>query len=538
MKIKIVFSFILITLFQNVNSQVFDNNQAVSEEKKHQQASVDTMVIDQLDDEKNYATASKPSKLKHPVICCYDAYQNVFIKANVEASAMFSGGDNAPFWLMNNNYGIGSLDKNSQYVRAGIVASQQLATINSKPLMIRGGADIIAANNLQSDFFIQQLYANLRYRSLGLSIGSKERVSEYLDGDLSVGAMTHSINYRPIPQVEVGFPDYQPIPFTNHRLFVKGGLSYGKFLDNDYATSHAADGWYALNVLYHRKYAFFMYENQKPFNFIFGLDMGAQFGGDSYKYGEYDGSSPHKFIDFIRILIPSSGGSDAPGIDQVNIIGNVYGSWHFATNYRKQDFQIKVYHEHYFDDHSGMWFKNFPDGLYGIELNLKRSELFSHILFEYIHTKDQSGPMLWDQTPEIPIQVSGRDEYYNSWDYASLSTHGFVLGNPLITSPIYNKGRSLKIYNSRVSAFNIGVRGRIHRGLFYRVKATYSRNWGTYMYPYLDIQNQFSSLIELTYTPYKLYKWSFSGAFAYDISDVVGNNTGVRLKIARSINIR
>ena len=38
---------------------------------------------------------------------------------SVEASATLSSGDQAPFWLVNNRFGLSSLDKSHGYLRAG-----------------------------------------------------------------------------------------------------------------------------------------------------------------------------------------------------------------------------------------------------------------------------------------------------------------------------------------------------------------------------------------------------------------------------------
>lgn len=453
-----------------------------------------------------------------------------------EISGTFSNGDNAPFWLTNNNYGIGSTDENSQYIRIGAFANKNLLRINNKSLRVEAGADIIVANNFQSDFYFHQLYLDLRYRSLGLSIGAKERKSEYLNDYLSSGGMSHSINARPIPQVEAGFPEYVSIPFTNDLLKIKGGLSYGWFTDTRFKEKYSSDGYYAKDVLYHRKYVYFKFDNNRAFDFILGLDMGAQFGGDIYREHEYIYSSPSGIKEFFKVLFPTSGGSNSSLTDQVNIIGNMYGSWHFVSNFRQPTYNIKAYYDHYFDDHSGMWFKNMPDGLYGIELSLKGKQPVTNILFEYIHTKDQTAPFLYDETPELPTQVSGSDNYYGSIDYISLSNYGLVFGNPLITSPIYNDNKTLWIQHNRISAFHGGLSGYIISDLQYKALFTYSRSWGTYARPTTSIKNQFSCILDLNYYPKQLKGWLLGGTLAYDSSSIVGDNFGFRIKIAKELS--
>ena len=67
-----------------------------------------------------------------------------------------------------------------------------------------------------------------------MSIGSKERHSEFNNPLLSSGGLTFSGNARPIPQVRIGIPEYTLVPGTKSWLAFKGHIAYGLFTD---------DGW-------------------------------------------------------------------------------------------------------------------------------------------------------------------------------------------------------------------------------------------------------------------------------------------------------
>lgn len=481
-------------------------------------------------------TRVKLTTLSFFICFCFASHsqdkETINLTTKIESAGIFSDGDNAPFWLINNNYGIGSINENNQYLRASVIGDKMI----SDRWSISAGADIVGANNFESNFYIQQLFADMKYRDLFVSVGMKEREVPFKNMRLYSGSMTLSNNARPIPQIEAGFSDFVTIPYTNNLVQIKGGISYGFFPDNKYKVKHAGDGNYAKNVLYHRKYAFFKFEKNSPWSFIFGLEMDTQFGGDFYKKGKYVYDSPTKFMDFMRVLVPMSGGSDSNDADKVNIAGNVYGSWHFIFNYQKEKYAIKAYHEHFFEDHSGLFFKNMPDGIYGFEFNLKKKAPLSSVLFEWVYTKNQSGPFLWDKTPNIPIQVSDGDNYYNHVDYISLSNYGYTLGNPLMTSPIYNDDKTLLIRNARIVAYHLGLGGDITNDLRYRLLLTHSQSWGTSFIPSRNIRNQFSSLLEVDYRPSKLKGWTFGGALAYDDSPVVGNNLGFQLKLSKTFN--
>lgn len=450
-----------------------------------------------------------------------------------EVMGNFSGGDFSPFWLANNKFGLGSDKKDSEYLRVNAYAKDKIGSFGS----IAIGVDVVVSHNLHSDFNFHQLYADVKHRSLNLSVGAKERYSLFKNKDLSTGGLTLSNNARPIPQIELSIPDFVTVPHTKELLQVMGGMSYGWFGDDKFKHRNSADGYYADKVLYHRKYGFLKYSSNPAWDFIAGLEMDTQWGGHFYHNGEFWDKGSAKLSDFFKVLIPMKGGSDSNLTDRQNIVGNVYGSSHFIINHKRQDFSVKVYHEHFFEDHSGLIFKNMPDGLYGIELNLARKELISSVLFEYLCTKDQSGPMLWDKNEEIPVQVSGGDNYYNHVDYTSLSNYGFVLGNPLLTSPIYNKGQSLTVYNTRLSSFHGGISGYLSSDLKYRALVSYSRSWGTFLIPSTSIRNQFSSMLEAVYTPKRFANWIFTGAVAYDKSNMIGDNIGLQIKISKHFSI-
>ena len=77
------------------------------------------------------------------------------------------------------------------------------------------------------DVYKRQAYANLSYRWLNLSIGSKERLPELKNSKLSSGGMVESNNARPIPQIRLEVPDYVAIPGTHKWLHLKGHIAYG-----------------------------------------------------------------------------------------------------------------------------------------------------------------------------------------------------------------------------------------------------------------------------------------------------------------------
>lgn len=483
-------------------------------------------------------------------ISCPLLAQNIEKKDNnldikIESAGVLSHGDYAPFWLINNNYGIGSDKLKTGYLR--VDAKNNLSFLNND-LKLTLGADALVARNLLSDVYIQQLYGDLKYKNVSMSIGQKQRGTFFRNNSLSVGGFTTSINTRPMPQLEFSIPDFIYVPYSKNSLYFMAGLSNGFYTDNKFRENYG-NGTYVKDVLYMHRYAFLKWEKpNSKWNFIFGVEAGTQWGGDRYVKNKYQSTSPHKFKDFFRVLFGKQGDSSAAMGDQINKLGDTYGSYHIIFNYKFAESNLKLYYEHLFEDRSGIEYKNYADGLYSIEYSFNKKQLVSNILFEFIYTRDHSGRFRRDENGNLPVDSNGNtkryplsaeDNYNNNYFYVSRQNNGFTLGNPLFTSPIYNNKNTLTIANNCILAYHLGLSGYFKDNLSYRALVTYSRAYATpdKMQKRADIQ--FSTLAEVNYSHPKLSGWLFSGAFAYDdAGSVVGNNIGGQLKISKTFSVK
>ena len=450
---------------------------------------------------------------------------------NIETNIISGNGNYTPFYLMNNQHGQVSFNPNNGYLRAGI---HKDIDINQR-FSYGFGLDIIGAYNNDSPIYLQQIYGNLKYRCLGLSIGTKETGNLIQNDQLSSGSMIWSGNSRPIPQISIGIPRFVNIPLTNEWVQIKGEISYGAFFEKKYQDKHRHDNsMYTNKLLYHRKYLMLKFEKDKPFYGIIGIDMAAQFGGTTYNYpGEPIIKFRSDLKAFLQVFIPMSGGANDPGIDQVNIVGNHLGSYLMEFGYKQKDWRSKIYYEHFCDDHSGMIFKNKFDGLWGLEFSTHHQWPITGFVFEVMNSTNQSGPFLWDKTDEIPIQVSGGDYYYGHVCYNGWTHQGHTIGNPFITSPGYNTDGYLGFKSSRVRAFHVGFNGYVIPELKYRVLAGHQRGWGTPFVPFTHIAHEFSTLIDFDYQPKKLKGWNFNLAGAFDKGTLFGDNWGIQIGIRK-----
>ena len=321
-----------------------------------------------------------------------------------EAAVTVSDGDYAPLWLTANRYGMTSNESKNAYLRAGIAWNKTL----KHDWRIAAGLDLAGGKNLTSNFWLQQAYADISWKKLTLSLGSKERSGFPLEKNeqLTSGWMVEGPNARPVPQIRAEIRDYLDIPGLGHWLALKGHLAYGWFTDGSWQEDFAGTNQlYAKKIKYHSKSLMFRLGNREklPLEFEFGLLMATQFGGDQYRKLA-DGSSeqtidmPDGLKSCWKAFFPAAGGEDAPEGEQVNVEGNMLGSWNFALNYYCGDWTIKAQLEHYFEDHSQMFWEygRWKDGQLGIEITPPKNQWITSVLWEGLSTKDSSGPILYD----------------------------------------------------------------------------------------------------------------------------------------------
>lgn len=474
--------------------------------------------------------------------------QNIFTEAGkniefkVEGEVTTSDGQ-SPLWLNANKYGLSSVKGDYGYLRAGI--SRPLSAADSTRNWRLGyGLDIAAPYNFTSSFVLQQLYADIQYKKVRLSIGSKERPANLKNAELSSGSQTLGINARPIPEMRFEIPEYISITGKSDWAAIKGHFGYGFMTDGGWQSDYVTPGTrYAKNALYHSKAGFLRIGNEEKFPLVFegGLEMASQFGGTIYNIDELGYSKlemGHGIKDFWNACF--GGGSDATDGVYGNATGNTVGSWLFSLSYKWKDWKIRAYYDHFFEDHSMMFFEyGWLDGLVGVELTLPKNPIASSLVYEYINTTYQAGPIYHDHTEAIPDQISAVDDYYNHILYQGWQHWGQAIGNPLFTSPLYDNNGQLRFTGNRFKAHHFGISGDPVEGLHYRILYSYTSNWGTYNIPYPDVRYNNSLLCELNYQLDYLKGlnakgWSVGAAFALDRGKQIGDNTGFQFTIRKT----
>ena len=448
----------------------------------------------------------------------------------------------SPLWLNANTYGLSGVEGNNGYLRLGLFHDAHAD--QSHNWRLGYGVDLAVSYNFTNTFTIQQLYADLEYKKVRLSIGSKERPMQLKNQRLSSGSQTLGINSRPIPEVRFEIPEYISLTGKSDWVGIKGHFGYGMMTDGRWQEDYVAPGQhYAKNALYHSKAGYLRIGNEKRFPLVFegGLEMACQFGGKIYN--PIGSELPviemgHGIKDFFKAIY--GGGSDATDNIYANAAGNTLGSWLFSLSYKGKDWKIRAYYDHFFEDHSQMFLEyGWLDGMYGLEITLPQNRFVNEVVYEYLNTTYQSGPVYHDNTGTIPDQISGVDNYYNHNLYAGWEHWGQAIGNPLFHSPLYNNNGSLEFIGNRFHAHHFGISGNPTKNISYRILYSYMENWGKYDVPYLDKKYSHSFLSEINYNLPKFKKvdlsgWSVGASFAFDRGKEIGDNTGGRITIRKS----
>lgn len=454
---------------------------------------------------------------------------------HIEAFGSAATDDYTPFWLVSNKYGMVPLDAGNTYLRAGVFHQQ----IGRKSLRWNTGIDMIAVTPRYRNVYVHQLYAGIQLKCFDLTIGSKESNVSIWDKELSSGDLVLSSNARPIPEINLSIPQFTPISFTKGVMQVKGNFAVGRSFDTDYINHFRNEQQYfTKNTLWHHKSLFIKIIDPKsefPLTGTIGMRHHAQWGGRSDN--PELGKQPRTVKDFIRILLGQSGGDQAYAGDIANVLGNHYGSYDFKLGYLNSMFDLFLYHQHYYDDSSGIDFHNKKDGLFGFQADLFHCSLLRKIVFEYVCTRDQSGPyhyILYDHD-EYPGYGGGADDYFNNYGYPTgISYFNRSLGSPLVTSPEYNANGELGFKNNRIRAFHLGLQGYFSKQVAYKLLTTLHEGWGSMKHPFLKKETNISSAVKISYCHPRLEGWLFSGEIGTDFGDTYGDNTGFSLSITKS----
>ena len=487
-----------------------------------------------------------------PMLCCIVANAEEAIDYEAEAIINVGSGDFAPYYIASNRHGVLTQSDNALLrleATRGIDLSHRFSYGYGAELLTcyTDKVDYQRYNPTSATFYthsegtapisLRQLYGEVKYRGVFLTIGMKNHQSALLNYSLSSGDIVESGNARPIPEVRIGFVDFQDIPFTNGWVQIQGEVSYGKFADNNWLKDHYNyyDWHINLSALYHYKRCYFRTNPHQPLSVTVGMQTAGQFGGTTYVYSKgvetkrYEGRTRIK--DFFNMFLPrqQSGSSFYEG--------NSLGSWDFVAHYRFNDgSHLKAYVQKPWEDGSGIGWMNGFDGVWGIEYAAPSvNSIVNGAVMEYIDFTNQSGPIHWSpgDSPgtSITSKATGADAYYNNFQYNSYMYYGMSIGTPFLPSPIYNTDGYIAYIDSRVRGFHIGVSGRIGN-VDYRLLGGYRKGWGDGKAPTATTRHDTSLMAEGTYTMPSMPALQVKAQVGLDRGNMLGDNFGACVTVA------
>lgn len=388
----------------------------------------------------------------------------------------------------------------------------------------------------RSGFRLTQLFGEVKYRSVFLTVGMKDYKSHIVDGSLSSGDFTRSNNASPIPGVAIGFLDFEDIPFTKGWLQINGEIMYGRFTDSGFKNKefNHYSGTEALNLWYNYKRCYFRTNPNKNFHVTLGMQAAGVFAGTSYSYreGKLDRINKRgfKWEDFFQMLFPREGGEDY-------YTGNHVGSWDLKAVYRfRDDSRLNFYFEWPWEDGSGIGKLNGWDGLWGIQYNFPKNGIVSKVVFEYLDFTNQAGPLHYDpeDKPDSPLTgiAQGADNYYNNDYYGAYANYGMSIGTPFLVSPIYNRSGALNYLHTRARGFHFAIEGSPISRLNYRLKLGHEKAGGYGMFPVFKRISSTSGMIEANFKPaLKIPGLEVGLRMAFDKGALRGDNFGAQAQI-------
>lgn len=458
------------------------------------------------------------------------AKRQTFIDA--EIGGLIASGSRTPFWLQANQFGLVPKSSPAGTVRVGISERFGMSSIHPNR-SISYGIQAVGNAARTSTVLLPQAYLSLDLGRFSLWGGRRKEVIGLGDSTLTSGFYSWSGNALPITKIQVGTNGFTPLGFTNGFVSIHTFFAHGWFANTD-----SVQGSY----LHQKAFYIRIGRPNSRVRLTGGVVHNAQWGGRSGYLPPSrakDGKMPSSFKDYLYVLTASEGSDsnsqELSDFDRVNRVGNHLGSIDFSLETTIGKWEVMGYHQHPFEDKSGVVFINFPDGLYGLRLLRRPAEAggfqLRHILLEYFNTMSQSGAYVNTGT-----RYEGQDDYFNNYQYID----GWVQNRRVIGSPFiayrsdlrperqneHPEKRIWAIASNRVQMGHVGFAGTIGRGVQWQTRLSISQHYGTHRHPFVQPVAQFSGAAWLTWPLGWLGGSELKTAIALDQGQLYENTLG------------
>ncbi|MFD2570157.1 capsule assembly Wzi family protein [Spirosoma soli] len=459
---------------------------------------------------------------------------------SVEIGGLAASSEQTPFWLRTNQYGTVPLRGSFGTLRLGV--SRDYApgpdSITKRKKRFDWGGGLFAVTNIgpastsvNPAFLLPDAFVKVRFGKLELYGGNRREVIGLGDTVLTSGFVAWSGNALPFPKIQLHLPEFIPVPFTKKLIAIRAGYAHGWFANT-----------YIQGSYLHQKYLYGRIGKPNWSVKIYaGINHQVQWGG----HADYlinptlsvNGNLPTSFQDYVSLVTgryPKDIQNDRfTGFDGENRIGNHIGSYDLAVEWTRPKSKWLLYHQHIYEDASGLALQNVPDGLTGLRYANRSAHKtrfqIQRVVLEWLSTTNQSGS-IFDQT----ARYQGGDNYFNHSQYREgWSYKGRTLGTPFIaprttlSSAVNNAYTGGGFFpDNRVIAWYTGIRGAFRQGPLLTLRASYSRNFGTFSQPYTSPFHQFSSLIMAQWPLHQAKGMELTTSFSVDRGDLLPKSTG------------
>ena len=439
-----------------------------------------------------------------------------------------------PFWLTANRYG--KLQMQGAFVNLSELSIGKTVEQNQKFSLGYMWAGNLVCGWGDSDFYYQlnQVYAGFFLNNWAVTAGAFYDPLRYAGLSTTNGNLARSGNTRPYPMVRLSTLTYKPVPFLNPWLFFKGEYDEG-FLN---------DRRYVRHARMHHKSFYFLFQPWPSWKIEAGVEHYVMWGGTSKD--RTIGKMPQDFKAYLQYVTGASGDENFPQMDQNNIAGNQLGTYQLEV---KKSFpggvELTFYLSHPFEDLSGVNWRNWPDNLLGGHLHFKnkneyKKQWLTDIVYEFTNTRQQSvrdslyewnnGRGVWER--------QAHDNYFTHSIYRSGFTyHGQIMASPLFFPIALDKEGipegSYAIHSTRFYAHHIGCKGIcFSEHIQWKTLLTYTRHFGTYVYPFQPVREQLSGLIDFRYS-HPRGSLELGLSVAIDTGNTIRSNWGLEFRVAK-----
>ncbi|PRY30406.1 capsule assembly protein Wzi [Spirosoma oryzae] len=440
-----------------------------------------------------------------------------------------------PFWLRANQWGTVPLTTPAGRLGASIWKPYRTDTASrARRFDWAVGAQVVGNAATDSRVLLPELYGKVRWKSVELSVGRWRQLTGLGDSTLSSGFINGSGNALPVPKVQLATVGYVPLGFTRKFVALNAGFVHGWFT-----------GAYIQGSYLHQKYLYVrLGKPASRFKGYVGINHEVQWGGQAdYLIGStaaVNGKLPSQFKYYPYVVLGKRPDSwqtdDYSSFDGAYWFGNGLGSTDLGLDLTTSQGTWFLYHQHIYDDFSGLVWQNVPDGLTGLSWRRNPTvtpHWLNRVIVEYLTTMNQSGP-----TFDYTAAYQGDDNYFNHGQYREgWSYLGNTIGTPFIgpQRELQPSAQGAQFFpNNRLKMLYLGASGQFGRAIDWTLRLSFSQNYGTYSSPYATPYGQLSYLSSVRWTLPRLPKIQAITSIAVDRGRLLPPSTGVLVGLRKN----